>query len=346
MTPARDRALPISVLIPKATDIGLLSGPTVVRYCSFGSGRSKKLLFSACYTSLRIASYAGSISRAVRPSGRWGEGIEVNKRSGRDFTGCVMSTEVAMSTGEEGPLPNLPQDGTAYRQKYWGMGLAVLGFILEWMVTNLVHGSTIIALGLIVAVGICASGIGYYSKAKGTPATWGVVGLVPFLGFLLFLFLFPLVTDIRKNWAGFVLSIVGLGMLVAILIPNYMNYGRASIQTEAKFNLYGILANAISYKTEHRTLEISDINQLGFAPTGKPFYTFWYAVKGVPTKMNVVDPDRARGCDGPPAIAKVAASATGFTAVARGNMDGDSTCDEWSINDARVLTHTINDVGN
>lgn len=254
--------------------------------------------------------------------------------------------EVTMSKGEQGTLPNLPQDGKAHRQKYWGMGLAVLGFILEWMVPSLVHGSTMVALGLIVPVGICASGIGYYSKAKGSPATWGVVGLVPFLGFLLFLFLFPLVTDFRKNRVGFVLSIVGLGILVAIMIPNYMNYGRKSSQIEARTNLHGILVQAISYQTEHRTFEISDINQLGFATTGKLFYTLWYAVNGVPTKINVVDPDRARGCDGPPAIAKVAASATGFTAVARGNMDGDSTCDEWSINDARVLTHTINDVSN
>lgn len=251
-----------------------------------------------------------------------------------------------MSTAEQGPLPNLPQDDPAQRQKYWGMGLAVLGFILEWMVTYLVHGSTMVALGLIVTVGMCASGIGYYSKAKGSPATWGGVGLVPVFGFPLFLFLFPLVTGLRKNRASFAVSIVGLGMLVAILIPNYMNYGRKSPQTEARVNLRGILVKAISYQSEHRTFEISEIHQLGFAPTGKPFYTLWYAVKGVPTKMNVVDPDRARGCDSPPAIGKVAASATGFTAVARGNMDSDSICDEWSINDASVLTHTIDDFSN
>ena len=56
---------------------------------------------------------------------------------GRDITGCAVSTEVTMSNGEQGPLPNLPQDGKAHRQKYWGMGLAVLGFLLEWMVTNI-----------------------------------------------------------------------------------------------------------------------------------------------------------------------------------------------------------------
>lgn len=252
-----------------------------------------------------------------------------------------------MSTDEQGPLPNLPQDGTAHRQKYWGMGLALLGFISEWMVVFLVHGQPMLALGLIVAVGMCASGIGYYSKAKRSPATWGIVGLVPVFGFPLFLFLFPLVTGFRKNWAGFALSIVGLGMLIAILIPNYMNYCRVSPQIEARVNLHGISHYALSYQTEHRTFEISDIHQLGFVPVGgNSRYTLWYAVKGIPTKINVVDPDRARGCDSPPAIGKVAASATGFTAVARGNMDGDSTCDEWTINDARVLTHTINDLSN
>lgn len=261
-------------------------------------------------------------------------------------TGCALSTEVSMDNGEQGPLLNLPQDGKAHRQKHWGMGLAVLGFILEWMVPSLLHGSTMVTLGLIVTVGMCASGIGYYSRAKGSPATWGVVGFVPFLGFLLFLFLFQLVTGFRKNWASFVVSIVSFGMLLAIIIPNYLTYGRAPISRETKLYLYAIYATASSYKTEHGTFEISDINQFGFDPTGKPIYTLWYAVNGVPTRLNVVDPDRARGCEGPPAIGKVATSATGFTAVARGNMDGDSTCDEWSINDAGVLTRTIDDVSN
>ena len=251
-----------------------------------------------------------------------------------------------MSKGEDGPRANLPQDSTAHRHKYWGMGLAVLGFILEWMVPSLGHGSMVVTLGLIVAVGICASGIGYYSRAKGSSAAWGVVGFVPLFGFLLFLFLFPLVTGFRKNWASFVLSIAGFGMFLAIFIPNYLMYGMKSPQTEARSNLYWIWTKAISYKDEHGTFEISDIHQLGFAPTGKPRYTVWYAVKGVPTKMNVVDLDRARGCDGPPAIGKVATSATGFAVVARGNMDGDATCDEWTINDARVLTHTIDDLSN
>jgi hypothetical protein len=259
-------------------------------------------------------------------------------------TGYVLSTEITMGNGEQGPLPNHHQDGKACRKKYWGMGLAVLGFILEWMVPSLVHGSMMVTLGLIVAVGICARGIGYYSRAKGSPAAWGVVGFVPFFGLLLFLFLFPLVTGFRKNWTGFALSIVGFGMFLAIAIPNYLIYGKAPISMEAKSYLYEIYAKAISYKTEHGTFEITDINQLGVTPMGNPRYTLWYAVKGAPTKMNVVNPDRALGCDSPPAIEKVATSATGFTVVARGNVDRDATCDEWSINDAGVLTRTINDV--
>ncbi len=250
-----------------------------------------------------------------------------------------------MIEGEQGQLSNVPQNGKAHRQKYWGMGLAVLGFILEFMVTNFVHATAMVTLGLIVAVGICAIGIGYYSKARGNTIAWGGVGLVPFLGFLLFLFLFPLVTGFRKNWVGFVFSIIVMGILVAIIIPNFMHYGAQPSWWEAKVDLGGLFTTAIAYKAEHKTFVISDIHQLRYSQVGSPRYTLWYAVNGVPTRINVVTPDRARGCDGPPTLAQVATSATGFTAVARGNIGG-STCDEWSIDDARVLTHMINDTDN
>lgn len=250
-----------------------------------------------------------------------------------------------MSNGEQGLLGHLPQDAETRWQRHWGIGLAVLGFISEWMFVIVLPNGPMGTLGIIVAVCVCAGGIGYYSKAKGNSATWGVVGLVPFLGFLLFLFLFPLVAGFRKNWPGFVLSIIGwMAILFAIAIPGALNYGRAPISTQAKYNLARILVSATSYKTEQGTFAIPDIHLLGFTPMDKPIYTYWYAVDGVPMRLNVVDPDRARGCDGPPAAGKVATSATGFTAVARGNIDDDSTCDEWSVNDARDLTRTIDDI--
>jgi hypothetical protein len=42
----------------------------------------------------------------------------------------------------------------------------------------------------------------------------------------------------------------------------------------------------------------------------------------------------------------VAASDTTFTAAARGNADGDAACDDWTIDDGRILLNTNNDVIN
>jgi hypothetical protein len=52
----------------------------------------------------------------------------------------------------------------------------------------------------------------------------------------------------------------------------------------------------------------------------------------------------AAPCDVNVAPALVATIVTEFTAGARGNIDGDITCDDWIINDIRVLTNTVNDV--
>jgi hypothetical protein len=40
----------------------------------------------------------------------------------------------------------------------------------------------------------------------------------------------------------------------------------------------------------------------------------------------------------------VAASPTGFTAAAKGNIDGDIACDEWTINDQRLIVNSKDDV--
>jgi len=237
------------------------------------------------------------------------------------------------------------QANKARKLKYWGMGLAGLGFVCEFLAGDFVHPEAMAVAAFVVAVGTCAIGIAYYSKAKGSSYAWGLLGLVPFLGFLLFLFLFPLFTDFRRNWVGFVLSMAIMGILAAIAIPNYLNYGTKARQSEARTNLGGIFTAATSLKWERKTFVISDISQLGFTPSGIPRYSLWYAVNGVPTM--IPSAELVKGpCDviTPPTTVKVAASATGFTAAAKANLDSDSTCDEWSINDAKILTNTLDDI--
>ncbi len=143
-----------------------------------------------------------------------------------------------------------------------------------------------------------------------------------------------------------VLFILVLPIFVYISLGvDHHHHARRGLQTEAKFNLDQIYESAALLLSQRKTFVITEASQLGFTyhqPAAR--YTVWYAVNGVPTRLNVVSPERAAGCDDPPAIAKVAASSTGFTAAARGNIDDGATCDEWSINDAKVLTNTLNDL--
>jgi len=96
--------------------------------------------------------------------------------------------------------------------------------------------------------------------------------------------------------------------------------------------------------SERKTYVISDMSQLGYTHAGKPKYSYWYAVNGVPAAIPGGSQAKCP-CDltTPPTSVTVAASATGFTAAAKGNIDNDATCDEWSINDRRELKHTLDD---
>jgi hypothetical protein len=105
---------------------------------------------------------------------------------------------------------------------------------------------------------------------------------------------------------------------------------------EAQGGLRGIFTSAMAVYGEHKTYEISDIEQLGYRPSGSPRYSYWYAVNGKPT----IIPGSSQAktpCDLTTLPASVAASATGFTAVAKGMIDKDGACDEWSINEKGEL---------
>src|SRR5438132_6740558 len=137
-----------------------------------------------------------------------------------------------------------------------------------------------------------------------------------------------------------------LGILVAIAIPNFMTYQAKARQAEVKAVLGGIFmaASTVMY-AQFGSYVITDIGQLGFAPSGIPRYSYWFAVSGAPTPI----PGGSTAtvpCDVNSAPAGVLASGSGFTAGARGNIDTDSTCDDWLMNDNKILTNTNNDVIN
>lgn len=128
-----------------------------------------------------------------------------------------------------------------------------------------------------------------------------------------------------------------IGILAAIAIPNFMTYQAKARQSEAKVGLGGIFTTATSYFAENGTYSVAP-SGLGYAPAGSPKYTFSYNAATINSVTT------ATICSGVTLVVAPTASATGFTAGAQGNIDGDNTCDEWTINDARALVNNANDV--
>ena len=147
-----------------------------------------------------------------------------------------------------------------------------------------------------------------------------------------------------------------IGILAAIAIPNFIAYQAKSKQAEAKVSLGAIFTSAVAFQAESnpQTYAPSTIGLIGYVPSGTPRYSFWYATDvapgvgpGTPTAFPGGATGTIAGCNvsaAPATAATVAASQTGFTAGAIGNVDGDVACDEWHMNDRRALTNDKNDV--
>ena len=135
-----------------------------------------------------------------------------------------------------------------------------------------------------------------------------------------------------------------IGVLVAVAIPNYTRYQAKAKQAEAKVALGGIWTHATStLAAQNGSYVISNLSQLGYGVTGASRYSYWYTVSGTPTAIS--GGSTATGpCNVNTPPAAVDTTTSSFTAGARGNIDADSTCDDWIINDLRVLSNTSDDV--
>lgn len=150
------------------------------------------------------------------------------------------------------------------------------------------------------------------------------------------------------------LASVMIGLMLIGFITSASSVAREP-ELEAEHNLNGLFFAALSYWGTYLTYEIPHINKLGYTVMGFqetgfiPRYSYWYAVQGKPQSIPAsVTPDKLAengGCDvtTPPTSVAVVAGAREFTAGAKGNLDSDPTCDEWSINEQRQLVHTLDD---
>ena len=149
-----------------------------------------------------------------------------------------------------------------------------------------------------------------------------------------------------------------IGILAAIAIPNFVAYQAKSKQSEAKVSLGAIFTSAVAYQAESQNPQSyapSTISQIGWQPSGTPRYSFWYMdgvnvttgagstitrFTGSSTATSPCNVTVAPASGG----TTVGATSSGFTAGANGNIDGDTACDHWFMNDQRQLANTNNDV--
>jgi type IV pilus assembly protein PilA len=151
-----------------------------------------------------------------------------------------------------------------------------------------------------------------------------------------------------------------IGILAAIAIPNFLRFQAKSKQSEAKTNLGAIGTSAESYRVEKDTYVVTTIDDLGWAPQGTVRYGYFYDVSGAVTMFPLatstwsgnpaspLDSGCQRDDTGTFTVAPVVnlGPPQSFIAVAKGQIDSDANCDEWTYTNLRVLNNSFNDVAN
>ena len=107
-----------------------------------------------------------------------------------------------------------------------------------------------------------------------------------------------------------------IAILAAIAIPNFLSYQKKAITSEALGELANIRTLEITYHADELTYGALD--SIGWAlPSGKKRYAY-----------------------------SLSYSSTTFLAKATGNIDGDSTVDEWTMSTENTISHRVDDIKN
>ncbi len=136
------------------------------------------------------------------------------------------------------------------------------------------------------------------------------------------------------------ITLVIIGILAAIAIPNFLRYQVQSRQAEAKTNLGGIFVAELAYYGEHaRFGSFGEIIYSLIGPSNRYTYRSGAAgaAGGPSSGTENVDLHSARiGAATPENIMVPARNSTfGFTATATANLDNDATVDQWHVNDIK-----------
>ena len=147
----------------------------------------------------------------------------------------------------------------------------------------------------------------------------------------------PVRTENGFTLIELMLVVAIIGILATLALASLVTFQAKSKQTEAKLNLGAIADCASSYYAEHDTY-LTSFTSLGWSPNQTTRYSYWYdgqQASGTPTSpdlgVSYADP-------GTPA------TNTTFMAAAVGNVDRDTSSDQWTIDDTRTLINTQNDI--
>ena len=125
-----------------------------------------------------------------------------------------------------------------------------------------------------------------------------------------------------------------IGILASIAVPNFIRFTARARQSEAKSNLKGFYTAAKGYYAEQSTYACGNCDFQ--VEQGNRYSYYWTAALNVPRTSNVADV-----CTGPNGATQ---AATSFISTATANIDSDTTCDVWTINQNNLMQNTKNDV--
>jgi type IV pilus assembly protein PilA len=152
-----------------------------------------------------------------------------------------------------------------------------------------------------------------------------------------------------------------IGILAAIAIPNFLKFQAKSRQAEAKTNLGGMFTAEESYRAEFSGYS-TDMIAIGWGPSGSPRYLYGFttafpagvfqdtldsgvcAAGGACVTTYMLSGAGAALVNGD--LPATTADNTYYTAGAVGNVDNDTTNDQWTMTATRVLFNFNNDVSN
>ncbi len=139
-------------------------------------------------------------------------------------------------------------------------------------------------------------------------------------------------------------TLIGFGLLVISIVapfslPGFYIFHQRARQIEAKSNLGSIWTRQAAYHELHNRY-CASFTELEWEPDTFTISRYAFFIEG-----DSIQPETSGPFPRPDELTiKIESSATGFTAVAVGNIDRDDTLDVWSMDDSRNLRNLVNDV--